>query len=177
MTAKQGNPASPKALAFSGALVAIGVAVIAAGCTVTSYNVSPAPISGSGMLVRSALNEQLCWDSAKGGEGTAVTIFHCHTKENQRWTFAGQPDGTTTIVGLGGLCLEVKGHAMTQGSPIHMSACTNMPNQRFRHNSDGRLVELASGLCLTATGSAQSTPITIDMCSVNNGGQVWTIAQ
>jgi hypothetical protein len=50
-----------KKVLVSGFLMTFGV-VGGAACG-SSYNVKAAPLHGSSMLVRTALNEQLCWDA------------------------------------------------------------------------------------------------------------------
>lgn len=151
----------------------------AAGCGAPQYAVNAAPLHGSEMMVRSGLNEQMCFDpnGEKPVAGAAIILWKCHGKESQRWTFADQPDGTNTLLGIGGFCLEVKGHVAVDGTPLQLSTCTGQNNQRFRHNADGRIVEVETGKCLTAGTSAEATPVAIDECDLHNGGQVWTIAK
>jgi hypothetical protein len=167
-----------KKVLVSGFLMGLGVLAVGA-CGGSGYNVTAKPLHGSEMLVRTALNEQLCWDAKndKAAGGTPLMLWKCHGKENQRWTFADQPGGTNTLLGVGGLCVDVKGHRAGDGTPLQLWPCTNQSNQQFRHNSDGRIVETQTGKCLTAKAAADNTPITIDECDVNNGGQVWTIAK
>jgi hypothetical protein len=71
----------------------------------------------------------------------------------------------------------VKGHRSGDGTPLQLFPCTNEKNQQFLHHADGRIVEAETGKCLTARAAADRTPITIDECDLNNGGQVWTVAK
>jgi hypothetical protein len=166
-----------KTILVAAACLAVGLAGV--GCVAGGYNVAVQPVHGSQMLVRSALNEQMCWDAQNGKAeaGTPVVLWPCGAKENQHWTFADQAGGMTSVLGIGGLCLGARGLPAADGAPLELAQCNGQPNEQFRHNADGRLVEVGSGKCLTARSPAQTTPVTLAACDVSNGGQVWTIAK
>jgi hypothetical protein len=136
------------------------------------------PIGGTNLLSRSGLNQQFCFDAAgdKAADGTKVTLFNCHGRENQRWVFSDQPEGQIAITGIGGLCLDVRGHKAGDGTPLQLWQCANQPNQKFRHENDGRIREVQTGKCLTVSNLAPGAALTIDECNRENGGQVWVIS-
>ncbi len=116
-------------------------------CAATSF----ADQFGNGLTIRSAPGgNQFCMD-AKGdqkGDGTPVFLWRCHGRENQRWTVTHNVDGTSAIVGTGGLCLDVRGNGKQDGTPVQLWQCHFGANQRFRVFDDGRIQEVASGRCL-----------------------------
>jgi hypothetical protein len=168
----------PSKTFFFSASLAVAATALAAGC-VSGYSVAAAPIAGNDMQVRTALNEQLCWDVKhdKAVGGVPVQLYHCKGSENQRWTFSAQPDGLISVIGIGGLCLDTRDRRGVNDAAVELWACSSQPSQRFRHNADGRLVEAQSGECLTVRAANPELPVTLAMCDVNNGGQVWTIAK
>jgi serine protease len=108
--------------------------------------------------------------------GTRLEVFGCHGRENQRWTFQDRTGDSSSIVGIGGLCLDVIGGQTGDGYPLQLYPCGSQTNQGFRHFEDGRIRELQTGKCLTANGS-QGAPLTIAQCDRNNAGQVWVLSQ
>jgi hypothetical protein len=138
------------------------------------------PVGGTNLLIRSGLNQQFCFDmkADKAADGTQVWLYQCDPrKENQRWVFSDQPNGEITITGIGGLCLDVRGHKVGDGTPLQLWQCANQPNQKFRHENDGRIREVATGKCLTSANLSSGAPLTIDECDRGNGGQVWVISR
>jgi|HubBroStandDraft_1064217.scaffolds.fasta_scaffold219963_2 hypothetical protein len=136
-----------------------------------------APIHGSNLLVRAASNEEMCIDAenSRAELHPLVELLHCQGRENQRWTFADQNDGSSEILGIGGLCLDVQGQHSSSGTPLQLYTCAGTANQKFRHNIDGRLQEVQTGKCLTAGEFVEKSPIFIDDCSDKKPGQVWIV--
>lgn len=178
-------------IALRSLVFSLGSLVALSACSVTTGPPPVAPdsqrgmgeknaaVGGTNLLVRSGLNQQLCVDAAadRAADGTLVQLANCHGRENQRWVFSDQPGGQIVITGIGGLCLDVRGRKAGDGTPLQLWQCANQPNQKFRHESDGRIREVQTGKCLTVGSLASKTPLTIDECDRNNGGQVWVISQ
>jgi hypothetical protein len=137
-----------------------------------------APIRGANLLIRANANEEMCIDaqSDRAELHPSVQLFHCHGRENQRWTFAEQTDASSQILGIGGLCLDVQGQHSSNGTPLQVYPCAGTPNQKFRHNIDGRLQEVQTGKCLTVDDFVEHSKIFIDTCSDKKPGQVWIIS-
>jgi hypothetical protein len=134
-------------------------------------------IRGTNLLIRAESNEEMCIDAESGGElHPTIQLFHCHGRENQRWSFAEQGDASSEIVGIGGLCLDVQGQHSSSGTPLQLYPCTGAPNQRFRHEIDGRLREIQTGKCLTVGDFTEHAHVFIDDCSGKKRGQVWVIS-
>lgn len=106
---------------------------------------------GTNFMIASAPGGgQFCMDAAGNGkvDGTPVFLFHCHGRENQRWTITHNVDGSSAITGTGGLCLDVRGGGARDGTPVQLWQCHFGGNQRFRVFDDGRIQEVGSGKCL-----------------------------
>jgi hypothetical protein len=136
------------------------------------------PIRGANLLIHSATNEELCIDarSEPAEAHRMIQLFHCHGRENQRWTFADMGDGSSEILGVGGMCLDVQGRSSGDGTPLQIYPCTGAVNQRFRHLVDGRLQEVQTGKCLTVNEYVEKSPIFIDKCNEKPVPQAWVIS-
>jgi hypothetical protein len=134
------------------------------------------PIRGMNLLIRAASNEEMCIDAQSTGEiHPTVQLFHCHGRENQRFSFLEQGE-SSQITGIGGLCLDVQGQHSNNGTPLQLYPCSGAPNQRFRHEIDGRLREVQTGKCLTVSDFTEHAGVFIDDCAEKKKGQVWVIA-
>jgi hypothetical protein len=180
-------------LRASSFLVVGGLAALLAGCGSPPPPAAPPPpapdsqrgmgehavaVAGTNLQIHSNLNQTYCFDAKQdqAKAGTQVWLYQCDAKkENQRWTFSDATNGQITILGIGGLCLDVKGHAAGDGTPLQLMTCDNQANQKFKHEDDGRIREVATGKCLTTSNLTSGAPLVIDECNKGNGGQVWTI--
>jgi hypothetical protein len=166
------------------AALVLAVALPLLGCSKKPLfnDANNAPIRGANLLVRTAANEEMCMDAEGNGAELSrpLQLFHCHGRENQRWTFAEQSDGSSEILCVGGLCMDVQGQRTSSGSPLQLYTCAGTPNQKFRHNIDGRLQELQTGKCLTVAELVDKSPLFIDTCSDKpadkSPGQIWVIS-
>jgi len=170
------------------------------GCVVHAYSGTPPPdgtpaaatpgapaapheeiqhVTGANYVIHSSENEALCIDAKgdKPADGTALELFGCHGKENQRWTFQDRAQNASSIMGIGELCIDVTQAKTADGSPTELFKCNSQKNQGWRHFKDGRIRELQTGKCLTATGKAQGAAVVISHCDPNNPAQVWTLSQ
>ena len=136
------------------------------------------PIRGANLLIHAGANEELCVDAQLDpAEGHRMArLVHCHGRDEQRWTFVDQGDGSSEIVGVGGECLDVQGRSSGEGTPLQLYACTGAVNQRFRHLIDGRLQEVQTGMCLTVGDLVERSPVYIDTCKDKPEPQAWVIS-
>jgi hypothetical protein len=156
------------------------VALALTGCHKGSplVDANNSPIHGANLLIHAGSNEEMCIDAqADPSEGhLMVRLFHCHGRENQRWTFADQGDGSSEILGVGGQCLDIQGRSSGEGAPLQLYPCTGAPNQKFRHLIDGRLQEIQTGKCLTVSDYVEKSPVFIDKCAEKPEPQAWVIS-
>lgn len=136
-------------------------------------------ITGANYVIHASENQSLCVDAKgdKPADGTTLELYACHGKENQRWSFQDRGQNASSIHGIGNLCIDVTGASTADGAPVELYQCNNQKNQGWRHFQDGRIRELQTGKCLTATGNAQGAAVVISHCDWNNPGQVWTLTQ
>ena len=154
------------------------------GCVVNTYSGAPytgklEKVTGANYVIHSLANMNLCFDVTgdKAAANQQVALSPCHGRENQRFAFVDQPDGASNITTIGGLCLDVHARGTADGTPVDIFACGNdQPNQVFRHFQDGRIHEVQSHKCLTASPVA-GTPITLATCDRDNQAQVWQLTQ
>jgi hypothetical protein len=135
------------------------------------------PAAAPAMLLHLAANQTYCIEAAqdRSAKRTPVRLFICHGQENQRWTLTPGPNGSTTIAGMGGLCVDVHGVHPADGSNAQLKPCGGGPSQQFTNDS-GRLKDVATGKCLTVTKAARGAPIIVEPCDPGNAGQAWSIA-
>jgi glycosyl hydrolase family 31/ricin-type beta-trefoil lectin protein/uncharacterized protein DUF5110/carbohydrate binding protein with CBM6 domain len=105
-----------------------------------------------------------CLD-VRGGvaaEGQPVQLYACDHTAAQQVTYAG--DGTVRMLGR---CLAPAGTGA--GSPVAIVSCSGAAAQSWTRQSDGTLTHVASGRCLSASGTAQAQ---ISHCA-GAAGQTW----
>ncbi|MBY8882836.1 ricin-type beta-trefoil lectin domain protein [Actinacidiphila acidipaludis] len=80
---------------------------------------------------------------------------------------------TGETVGVGGLCLDVRGGLTADGTPVQLYGCNHTAAQQVVHQSDGTVRIL--GKCLTVNGNstADHAPVGIATCA-GLGSQTWT---
>ncbi len=111
-------------------------------------------------------HDDMCLESSSHGQ---LRLWKCHGRANQHWTLADLPDGSLQIVGSSGTCV---GHGGAVHTQLELSPCAD--GNRYRLAS-GRLTDVASGACLTATDFQNQGPVVIDACNPANPGQAWAI--
>jgi len=76
------------------------------------------------------------------------------------------------MLGVGGLCLEVRGGATGDGTAVQLGTCTHAAAQQVNDGSDATVRVL--GKCLQVVGNAtgNATPVVIATCS-GASGQLW----
>jgi Ricin-type beta-trefoil lectin domain len=159
-------------------LLVLGVAAAACHKESLLNDANNSPIRGANLLIHAAANEEMCVDaqSDPAEAHPKIWLFHCTGRENQRWTFADQGDGSSEILGVGGLCLDVQGRSSGDGTPLVLYPCTGANNQKFRHLVDGRLQEVQTGKCLTVNEYVERSPVFIDHCNDKPEPQAWAIS-
>ncbi|MGY4771143.1 ricin-type beta-trefoil lectin domain protein [Kribbella sp. CWNU-51] len=107
---------------------------------------------------------------AATADGTPTTLYTCKGATNQQWT-PSSDDGTLRSLGK---CLDARGTAIKTAAVLW--TCNGSPGQKWTPRSDGSLLNVASGLCLDASGasSANGTKLIVYTC---NGGtnQKWVL--
>jgi hypothetical protein len=165
--------------------LATSACLAASGCVVHEYHANPyagkpQKVTGANYVIHASSNQNLCLDvqGDKAAANQGVGLFTCHGKENQRFTFVDQPQGTSSITTIGNLCIDVHGGGVADGTPVDVFPCGNdQPNQVFRHFEDGRIHEVHSQKCLTANPVAQGTRLALYTCDTANDAQVWVLTQ
>ena len=116
------------------------------------------------VLLQSAQHSRMCVDASRRG---VIHLWKCHGRPNQRWAFTPQPDGSLQIVGLGGSCIG----GTAPGNQLEITSCAS-PASRYRFDG-GRVVEVASGECLTTSDFKSGARIFLDRCDPMSSGQLW----
>ena len=141
---------------------------------------SQGPVTGVGVQIKPVIGSgQFCLDARgdRDKDGTPVFVYRCHGSENQRWTVSSSSDNKRAVLGIGGLCLDVRGAQTTSsGTPVELWQCNFGENQRFGFRPDGRIVEVRSGKCLIATAARDQSPVVIDQCR-NTPQEVFAVQQ
>ncbi len=166
----------------------VACALFALGCHVDVYHEPPHDphadrlqhVVGGNYEIHPMSNGNLCFDvkGDKAAAGQEVWLYACHGKENQRWAFVDQPNNSSNITGVGGLCLDVQFAGTAEGTPVNVHPCgADQPNQTFRHFENGQIREVQSGKCLTVGAVAEDQQVRLGTCVEGNPGQVWTLTQ
>lgn len=109
-----------------------------------------------------------------GTSGTPATrsrlvLGNCGSASDSSQRFTMPSRGFAGEVRLGGLCLDVDRSLTTDGNPIQVFPCHGGANQRWQHDTLGRLVGLA-GKCLdlTAGGGGAGGPAALFPCGTSS---------
>lgn len=103
-------------------------------------------------------------------DGNRIQLWACNGTKAQIWT--ATPSGTLQVVGY---CLRIKGGSAAMGLPVEAWTCdANAAAQQWKFVA-GRLINPASGLCLTSPNdaTANGTQLIIATCG-SSPGQQWT---
>jgi glycosyl hydrolase family 76/ricin-type beta-trefoil lectin protein len=141
--------------------------------TTTSPTTSPTTSAPTARNVLKGQESGRCLDVPKVSKtnGTKLILWDCNGGSNQSWTATSSKQ----LQIYGNKCLEVTDGATTNGSAVRIWDCVGGKNQQWTVNTDGTVVDVASGKCLDATAhrTANNTPVQIYTC---NGGanQRWS---
>ena len=116
-----------------------------------------------------------CLD-AKGettDRGGAVTIYPCHGRDNQRWTYNAS---TREIKGIGGNCIDAEGDHNDNGTRIIMWTCNGGTNQKWTFESNGE-IKGSRGKCIDVArfDSSDSAYTHLWDCKATSN-QIWRTA-
>jgi hypothetical protein len=106
------------------------------------------------------------------GNGSAIQLYDCHWQGNQSWTYTGAGSAGWIIGDASGRCLDVWGAATTPGSVVTIYDCHLGSNQLWQWQANGSLKGVGSNLCLTANGTGNGGPLSIDTCD-GRRSQLW----
>ena len=82
------------------------------------------------------------------GNGTRVNIANCQTGPAQHWAVAS--DGTLRVHNH---CLDIAGQGGAAGQQVQLWQCNGSTREVWMQGTAGELVNPASGLCLTGSGT------------------------
>ena len=120
-------------------------------------------------------HDHFCMDASMDSgvhDGSAVYVYRCHGRENQRWTVTQSVDNQSAIVGINGFCLDVRGASRAVGTPVQLYQCHFGGNQKFVVQPDGHIRESGTGKCLSSLGKDDRAPIVLDFCQ-DTRNQIW----
>jgi len=136
------------------------------------------------MLLRTAVVLALCAVLAAGQQGPDIKLMTCSaaSSANQAWDFTGPANEIRLKSNM--YCIDVEGYSTTPGSEVYTYQChPNDPapdhqNESWNITSSGTIVEIMSGLCLSAPSSdlQQYTSISIYNCN-GQSYQKWYVNQ
>jgi Ricin-type beta-trefoil lectin domain len=150
-----------------------GVGVV--GVSATAANASPpsaaakAAVAGTGTVTG---YEGLCLDdrSASTANYNPVQVYTCNGTTAQQWTV-----GSSNTLQVLGLCLDVDAAGTANGTLVDLYTCNGTGAQTWEPQSNGELLNPASGKCLDDTGYGGSgTQAQIWTCA-DTSNQKWTV--
>jgi chitinase len=127
---------------------------------------------GSGAAGAITGYQGLCLDdrSASTANYNPVQVYNCNNTSAQQWTVAS--GNTLQVLGS---CLDVDAAGTTDGTTVDLYTCNGTGAQVWEPQSDGALLNPASGKCLDDTGYGGSgTQVQIWDCT-GNANQAWTL--
>lgn len=122
------------------ALAALGSAALLA------FSIAPAQAQ-DWVDIRSVYSG-LCLDALEKYSGGRMIVYTCHEKENQKFSFVGR----TIVVKETGFCLSGETYerrGVAGYIQVHASRCHGGAYQNWTRDSSGRLINEASGKCLS----------------------------
>ena len=97
-----------------------------------------------------------------------MIVWDRHTNANQQFT---QNNQTLQVLGK---CLEAPANA-SPGARTRIWDCGGGANQQWNVNDNGTVTSVQTGLCLDATGTANSSAVNVATCN-NGANQRWAKA-
>jgi beta-glucosidase len=109
--------------------------------------------------------------------GTQVQIWSCGGGANQSWVSpaggGSSPTGATgPVVGLAGLCLDVRSASTADGTPVQVYTCNSTNAQNWTVEANGTLQALGKCLDVAGGGTANGTLVELFTCN-GTGAQQW----
>jgi hypothetical protein len=116
----------------------------------------------------------MCLEST--GSGNQLVISPCTGASSQNWILRGMQFELTASTPL---CVSVYGGDTANGTPIVAASCADAPNQLWNYK-DNNLTGLGSWngtfTCLTSSGLAIGSEVTLSSCVAGSPTQQWTIS-
>ncbi|MEU8206980.1 ricin-type beta-trefoil lectin domain protein, partial [Streptosporangium sp. NPDC049046] len=102
-----------------------------------------------------------CVDSPNSAtaNGTQLQIYDCHTNPNQQFTYTSGRQ-----LQILGKCLDSPTGAGS-GARVQLYDCHSGNNQQWNRNSNGTITSVANNLCLSVTGTGNTSGVTIASCN------------
>ncbi|WP_149038360.1 RICIN domain-containing protein [Kitasatospora sp. MBT63] len=126
--------------------------------------------------VHSAIAGNICLD-AEGGPnpGAAIAVYNCWNGINQHFQFAS--DGT---IRAGANCVGALNNGTGRNTNLAVAPCSaDQPGQKWAVNGNGRILNVASNLCVDLPGANTTTPglrvILWDCGGLGPSNQAWTM--
>ena len=122
--------------------------------------------NGPAGQIHLALNGRCLNDPGnRTGNGTRVNVANCGAGAAQRWTVGS--DGTLRVHNH---CLDIAGQGSAAGQQVQLWQCTRGPREIWVQGTAGEIVNPASGLCLTDSGSSTR----MGTCRIKSN-EAWTL--
>jgi hypothetical protein len=101
-----------------------------------------------------------------------IWVWDCNRTAPQTWTVLS--DGRLSASG-GTVCLAPIDDSATAGTTIAVSTCSGTDKtQIWRQQTNSTIVNIASGLCLSADALGYTSPFTLQPCQATSAQQ-WTL--
>jgi hypothetical protein len=154
------------------------------GATTGSYSGAPTSrpytlrVSNSGaptaVQVDGVQVPETAWAYNRNSRTVTVTTQNLSTNSAHTVTLTGSAadnPGTGEVIGVDGLCLDVRGGTAADGQAVQVYTCNHTAAQQVGYAADNTVRLLSR--CLTAGGTANRALVTIDACT-GAPGQTWT---
>ncbi|MGW0193320.1 extracellular catalytic domain type 1 short-chain-length polyhydroxyalkanoate depolymerase [Nonomuraea sp. NPDC003201] len=139
------------------------------GGSSTPTSTPTVPGDGTGPIRGVGSGRCLDVPNAATADGTAVQLWDCNGRDNQKWTATSAGE----IRVYGNKCLDAAGTG--NGARIQIYSCWGGDNQKWRVNSDGSITGVQSGLCLDAVGQGTANGTRLQLYTCHAGAnQRWT---
>jgi len=149
-------------------------AAVQANIVAAGYSASTTGTTGATGVIKSGYNSSDCVDNnnASGTNGNKVQIWTCDGNTGaQNWTLAS--NGTITIDGG---CMDITGANYSNGTNIEWWTCNGGANQQWTAESNGTIVNPASGKCLDDPDWNVTNGTQLDLWACNGGSnQDWVV--
>ncbi|GIM89131.1 ricin-type beta-trefoil lectin domain protein [Paractinoplanes toevensis] len=127
------------------------------------------------VLVDGVQVPETAWAYNRDGRTVTVTTDRLAAGTAHTVTLTGSAADNPTggeVIGVGGLCLDVRGGVAADGQPVQIYGCNHSAAQLVTYGADNTVRTL--GRCLTAGGTANRAPVTIGSCTPAAATQTWT---
>jgi len=166
------------AIIVGGSLALVKMNAGADAASAPAVSSAPPLVRGVNFQIKSVIDEIFCMEANGPGATTpAVQLARCTGRVEQRWTFTDGSNGSSVVVGKGGMCWDMD-HGVKGTKPLQVSTCTYRGNQRFTVTPAGLLTEVQSAECLTVVPATTSGAVFLDRCQDPAvEAQLWRFAQ